>query len=202
MDNKPCEEGKMYTIEDIQKLGPCEEYTKEKLKELWEKKESLSRRDILELDIPIDDKNWVIPRLVPNLVVVVKWAHLCAHEAKKHAASAAEYATRSARYAINAAWYVADRADARSARYARYARYAAEYARSAARSAANAAADAAYAAEYAINAARYAADADAAADARYAKAAADARYADADRADARDKELCRLLTILCDMAEE
>jgi len=166
----------MFTIEDIQKLKPCEEYTREKLENLWEGKESLALREILELTIPIDDKNWVMPRLISNSEIVIKWARLCAHEAKKHAASAA------------------DRADARSARYARYARYAAEYARSAA----NAAADAA--AEYARSAARsaaywtayYAAD-------EYARSAANAA---ADRADARDTELYRLLTILCDMAEE
>ena len=182
MDNKPCEEGKMYTIEDIQKLGPCEEYTKEKLKELWEKKESLSRRDILKLDIPINDKNWVIPRLV-SVDTVVKWAQWCATEAKNHAARAA----RSAYYTDTAAWY----ADA-AARYAATACYAA---------------NAADAASYAANAASYAANAAASEYAAAARATADAADATgyaagyASWSENRDAELYRLLTVLCDMEE-
>ena len=111
----------MYTIENILELDPCEEYTREKLEELWEGKESLALREILELTIPIDDRNWVMPRLVPT-EIVIKWAHLCAHEAKKHATTAnaarsatnaAEYAGYAARYAAagyaagSAAWYAA-----------------------------------------------------------------------------------------------
>jgi hypothetical protein len=147
-----------FTIEDILELDPCEEYTEERLKELWKGKESLALREILELTIPIDDKNWVGPRLV-SIGIVIKWAHLCAYEAKKHATNAADAAD---------AWYAA-----------RYARYAARSAADAARSTAR------YASEYARSAARSAADA-----------------AAADRADTRDAELYRLLTILCDMEEE
>ena len=139
-----------FTIEDILELDPCEEYTREKLEELWEGKESLTLREILELTIPIDDRNWVMPRLVPT-EIVIKWAHLCAHEAKKHATTA-----NAARSATNAAEY----ADA--------ARYAA------------AGSAAWYAAWYAANAARYAGSV-------WDKT--------------RDKELYRLLTILCDMEE-
>jgi len=143
-----------YTTKDILELDPCEEYTREKLEELWEGKESLTLREILELTIPIVDKNWVIPRLV-SVEIVVKWAHLCAHEAKKHADKSAAAAT----------------ADAANA----------------ARSAANAARSAGYAAEYAGYAARSAANA--------------ARYAGSVWDKTRDKELYRLLTILCDMEE-
>ena len=112
--------GKMYTIKDIQKLDPCKEYTEEKLEELWKGKESLALREILELTIPIDDRNWVIPQLV-STEVVVKWARRCAHEAKKHAdrhaAAWSAYATRSATRsaadtAANAARYTAYTANA------------------------------------------------------------------------------------------
>jgi len=182
----------MYTIKDIIELDPCEEYTREKLEELWKGKESLARREILELNIDIDDKNWVIPQLV-STDIVVKWAHLCAHEAEKHAttayaaASAAEYATRSARYTRYAAEYT------RSAAYWT-AYYAAD---DTARSAANAGS----AARSAANAADHAADAaDHAADAAAWSAADTAAWYAAD--ETRDKELYRLLTILCDMEEK
>jgi len=159
----------MYTIEDILKLEPCKEYTKEKLEELWKGKKTLSRRDILKLNIPIDDRNWVIPMLV-SVDTVVEWAQYCADTAKKHASTNA-----AARYA-DAAGY----ADA--ARYAAAARYA--------------------------DAAGYAARSAAAKSAAAARATADAA---GDRVNAaawsvwdktRDKELYRLLTVLCDMAEK
>jgi len=155
----------MYTIKDIIELDPCEEYTKERLKELWKGKKALSRRDILELDIPIDDRNWVIPQLV-STKVVTKWAQYCANEAEKHADANVNNARYAARYAAwSAAWSVADTA-AGSAVYA---------------------ADAA-----AWSAAGYAA---------WSVARCAANYAD-DRAENKEKELYRLLTILCDMEEE
>ena len=117
----------MYTIKDIRELDPCEEYTEERLEELWKGKESLALREILELNIPIVDRNWVGSRLV-SIEIVVKWAHLCAHEAEKHAGANAAAATAS-NAASNAA--------------ARSAGYVAEYAGYAARSAAGYAADAA-----------------------------------------------------------
>jgi len=116
--------GKMYTIEDIQKLKPCKEYTREKLENLWEEKESLALREILELDIDIDDRNWVVPQLV-STEVVVTWAQYCADEAEKHAnvaasARCAAHAARSAGYAARSAANAADAAwsAAHAARYA------------------------------------------------------------------------------------
>ena len=190
----------MYTIENILELDPCEEYTREKLEELWEGKESLALREILELTIPIDDRNWVMPRLVPNSVVVVKWAHLCAVAA----ATAARSATNAARSTNRADKSAA----ATAARYAaEYAGYAAEYAGYAARSTAEYAAEyAGYAARSAANAARYAGSAagyaaDHAADATgYAAANAESAALSACSGN-RDTELYRLLTVLCDMEE-
>ena len=97
---------KMYTIDDILALQPSDIYDEDRLVKLWAGREAISLREILELTIPIDDRDWVIPRLVPNSVVTVKWAHLRAHEAKKHAASAAATADKSAASAANAeyAW--------------------------------------------------------------------------------------------------
>ena len=185
----------MYTIEDIIELDPCEEYTREKLEELWEGKESLALREILELTIPIDDRNWVMPRLVPT-EIVIKWAHLCAHKAKKHATAArsAGYAGYAAARSADAARYAA--AGYAAARSAGYAGYAAARSADAARYAA-AARYAGYAG-YAGHAAGYAAST--AANAGYAAStAANAGYA---WDETGDKELYRLLTILCNMEED
>ena len=124
----------MYTIKDIQKLGPCKEYTEERLKELWAGRESLSRREILKLDIDIDDKNWVVPQLV-STEVGVTWAQYCADAAKKHAANAVVSAASSnaAHYAANARFAANARAAATNARCVT--RYAAANAGSAALSA-------------------------------------------------------------------
>jgi hypothetical protein len=106
-----------FSIKDIQKLKPCKEYTEERLEELWEGKESLALREILELTIHIDDRNWVIPRLV-SVEIVVKWAHLCAVAAEKHAdKSAAGYAGYAAAWSARSAGYAA-RSAANAARYA------------------------------------------------------------------------------------
>ena len=170
----------MYTIKDILKLKPCKEYTEDRLKELWEDKKTLSRREILKLDIDIGDKNWVVPQLV-STEVVVTWAQYCADEAEKHAnvAASARCAASAARYTANAARYTANAA--RSAAHA--ARYAA--ADATARPAAYYANEAARSAGYAASAARY--------------AAADAGSTWSEN---RGKELYRLLTVLCDMEEE
>ena len=155
----------MYTIKDILKLKPCKDYTEEKLEELWKGKESLALREILELDIDIKDRNWVVAQLV-STEIVIKWAHLCAHKAKKHADNAAATADKST--ADRAAW--------------------------AARSAANAA-DAAWSAKAtAANAANAAANAAARSAAGYAAVWSENKN--------KDKELYRLLTILCNMEEE
>jgi len=129
---------KKFTIKDIQKLGPCKGYTEERLEELWAGRESLSRREILKLDIDIGDKNWVVPQLV-STEVVVTWAQYCADTAEKHtgnAVNAADAASsaRSAGYAHAAAAYTRYAADA-----ADTAEYAADYAASAAEYAAGSA---------------------------------------------------------------
>jgi hypothetical protein len=48
---------------DIKKLGICSNYTDERLDELAAGRESLSERELSELDIPIDDRLWLLGRL-------------------------------------------------------------------------------------------------------------------------------------------
>jgi hypothetical protein len=52
-----------YTKSDIKKLGICPDYTDERLDELAAGRESLSERELSELDIPIDDRLWLLGRL-------------------------------------------------------------------------------------------------------------------------------------------
>jgi len=176
----------MFTIKDIQKLGPCKEYTEERLKELWAGRESLSRREILKLDIGIGDKNWVISQLV-SVATVVTWSQYCTDAAKKHAVNA----TASARYTANAASAFA------SARCTANAARSAGHAHATARSAAADATADKSAAYYANEAARSAAAAFAARSAAHAAADAGSTWSEN-----RGKELYRLLTILCDMEED
>jgi hypothetical protein len=52
-----------YTKKDIKGLGICNDYTDERLDELASGRESLSERELSELDIPIDDRLWLLGRL-------------------------------------------------------------------------------------------------------------------------------------------
>jgi hypothetical protein len=52
-----------YTKSDIKKLGICPDYTDERLDELAAGRESLSERELAELDIPINDRLWLLGRL-------------------------------------------------------------------------------------------------------------------------------------------
>ena len=48
------------TVKDIMDLGPCDDYTEERVTELWDGREALSFEEIRELDIPIEDIGWAI----------------------------------------------------------------------------------------------------------------------------------------------
>jgi hypothetical protein len=52
-----------YTKKDIKGLGICSDYTDERLDELASGRESLSERELAELDIPINDRLWLLGRL-------------------------------------------------------------------------------------------------------------------------------------------
>ena len=56
-----------YTVEDIMSEGLCEEYTVEKVEELLAGRESISPRQIAELNIPILDRIWILGRLLYRL---------------------------------------------------------------------------------------------------------------------------------------
>ena len=72
---------KTFSVEDIMDLGPCEDYAEERVSQLWNGKESLSLEEINKLDIDIDDRLWVLARLVPT-ETAVNWAQYCANEAQ------------------------------------------------------------------------------------------------------------------------
>jgi hypothetical protein len=52
-----------YTKKDIKGIGICSDYTDECLDELAAGRESLSERELAELDIPIDDRIYLLGRL-------------------------------------------------------------------------------------------------------------------------------------------
>jgi hypothetical protein len=59
------------TVDEMMACHPCEEYSRERLEELWAGRESLSALDILALDIPDADKLWGVLReqLIPAPVL-------------------------------------------------------------------------------------------------------------------------------------
>jgi hypothetical protein len=52
-----------YTKKDIKGLGICSHYPDDRLDELAAGRESLSERELSELEIPIDDRLWLLGRL-------------------------------------------------------------------------------------------------------------------------------------------
>ena len=53
---------KNLTIMDVLRMRPCEGYGTDRVKGLWAGRESLTPLEILGLDIPIEDRFWVVLR--------------------------------------------------------------------------------------------------------------------------------------------
>jgi hypothetical protein len=51
---------KPITVQEIMELGPCDDYTEERVKELWAGRTGLTGEEIRDLDIPIEDRGWAI----------------------------------------------------------------------------------------------------------------------------------------------
>jgi hypothetical protein len=75
---------KKVTIKDVLSWAPCEEYTEERITKLFAGRESLTVADILELDIPYEDKLWAALReeLIPA-PILHEFACRCAEEVLK-----------------------------------------------------------------------------------------------------------------------
>lgn len=54
---------KRYTVDDIMAFRPCDNYTRDRVEELWDGREALTAEEIAELDIPIMDRLWAMSRL-------------------------------------------------------------------------------------------------------------------------------------------
>ena len=67
---------KKFTVKDIMEKKPCEEYTEEVFTQLWNNKKSLSLTEISNLDIDIEDRTWILARLV-STETAVKWGRYC-----------------------------------------------------------------------------------------------------------------------------
>ena len=155
---------KRMTVDDIMGLRPCEGYSRERVEELWDGKDSLTICEILALPIPERDRLWVVLRPgILSYTMRLRFACDCGERVVTHCEAAGRTVdVRSAdavRVARRYSRGEATRSELVSAR---------EKARSAAENA-NAAYDAAY-------------DAAAVTDAAYAAAVADAAYAVVDAA--------------------
>ena len=53
---------KTLTVSDIMALNPCGRYPESRVRELWGERESLTLVEILSLDIPPEDRLWVLTR--------------------------------------------------------------------------------------------------------------------------------------------
>jgi len=54
------------TVDDIMAHYPCDEYPRERVEELWSGKESLTLTEILDLDIPAEDRIWAVTRFLTD----------------------------------------------------------------------------------------------------------------------------------------
>ena len=97
------------TVDQVMSWLPCEDYTRERVEELFAGREALSAMEILELDIPVGDKLWAVLReeLIPA-ETLYEFGCRCdtAWDTAWDAADAAWDAANAA------AWDVADAADA------------------------------------------------------------------------------------------
>jgi hypothetical protein len=73
---------KTVTIEQVMGWDPCEEYTREKVEELFAGREVLTARDIVDLDISNEDKMWA---LLHNEFLSDRQMHLFACEVAEKA---------------------------------------------------------------------------------------------------------------------
>jgi hypothetical protein len=71
-----------FTVEDMLDLQPCEKYDRERITALWAGRKRLTATDILDLDIPIEDRFWAAlrPELVPE-PLMWEWTCRCAERA-------------------------------------------------------------------------------------------------------------------------
>ena len=61
-----------WTIDEMLSHSPCEDYPRERLEELWAGRERLSVLDILELDIPAEDRVWAALRAGDHVAPAVE----------------------------------------------------------------------------------------------------------------------------------
>ena len=52
------------TVEMVMAEIPCEDYPPERVAELWAGRESLAPTEVVKLDIPMDDRVWILGRLI------------------------------------------------------------------------------------------------------------------------------------------
>jgi hypothetical protein len=100
---------KLFTVQDIMNLNPCEAYSKKSITKLFDGRKRVSLTSMLRFGIPCTDRIWVVARLMP-VDKAVEFAKWCADSVKHLDYADATYAAEVATYAAAAAAYAADHA--------------------------------------------------------------------------------------------
>lgn len=64
-----------WTVDEVMAYGPCDRYPRERVKELWAGRKSLSLAEIMELLIPDQDKGWFVSEVCPDIWALFDEAH-------------------------------------------------------------------------------------------------------------------------------
>jgi hypothetical protein len=108
-----------YTVDDIMREGPCSSYTRERVVALWGGEESLSPAEIARLPIAVEDRIWVLGRLLfrlspPRACRVARLIALDVLDFWDPPDVVAWYLGTGDEQAVDAAWDAADSARAAS----------------------------------------------------------------------------------------
>lgn len=79
-----------YSADDIMALGPCKNYPRPRVSELWAGRDALTAREIGSLDIPAQDRTWTLIRLLPDDRARSLWSCGVAEDAWMRSGSADE----------------------------------------------------------------------------------------------------------------
>jgi hypothetical protein len=78
---------KSVTVDEVLAMKPCSDYTRERVEQLWSGRGALSVVEILDLDIPAEDRLWAVLREeVLGTELYRAFGHACADRAvERHA---------------------------------------------------------------------------------------------------------------------
>lgn len=57
------------TVDDVMSWEPCKEYSRERVTALFAGRETITAFDVLDMDIPAEDRLWAVLRMVPDPIL-------------------------------------------------------------------------------------------------------------------------------------